>query len=100
MNITLNQKDADYIANYCRNKMKTLDKNVSEAIEDIKKKTAKVEAFSVIIDANEDAEVKTKLAELKKASEESIKSIQADYTEEYSQLEKILTLVMTGSENS
>lgn len=98
MDITLNQKDADYIANYCRTKMQTLDKNLTEAVEDIKKRTAKAEALAVLIDATSDEQVQEAIKKVKGSAEETIKSLQEDYKEEYEQLEKVLTIVMVGSE--
>lgn len=96
MPIILNQKDADWVANLVREKIK----NLNEAYEDSVTKTQKeVDSIVSICDSifSSDGEIQSKVESLKEIQKESVDEMKKTYNQKLSDYYRIIELMMVGS---
>lgn len=99
MQIVLNQKDADFIANFVRNLMLTLDQNFKTVSDNMTSRVDSCQKLAEVFEVQEDERIKQLNQELADASDKAIKAMQDEYNVKREELEKVLMLVMTGSED-
>lgn len=95
--IELNEKDADFIANICRDELKMHKEAFDDFVKKIESKTKKAEAISVVLDVADDEKSKELLNELKVAQAKCISEGREQYEKETEKWHKALELLTGGS---
>ena len=98
MQVVLTQKDADWVANYIRNKMKDLEENYTDLQKDSFDSIEKAQALTKAFQLENDKDIAEKLQALKDSNSKTLEEAEKTYIEEKRNLEKIIELMMIGSQ--
>lgn len=95
--VELNEKDADFIANICRDELKTHKEAFDNFVKEVESNTKKAEAISVVFDVTDDEKAKELLNELKVSQAECITKGRELYEKETEKWHKAIELLTGGS---
>lgn len=98
MNITLTQKDSDYIANIIRYDMESLTTSYNKALKEGNERAELCNKLATILNIDSETEVRKSLAELERTKNDCINNLERDYKELMGKYEKCLELLMIGSQ--
>ena len=96
-NIVLKQQDADFVANVMRKKLEDLDKSYQEAFKEGTRRANVAKDLASILFSN-DEDIQRSLAELNETKEKSIKRMTDSYNEKKNEYQRIIELMMCGSD--
>lgn len=97
MNIVLTQKDADWVANVIRDRIKDLEETKDEFIQSNSNHMETLEKIADILGISDEQEVKEGLDEAQKDLVSAQEEIQKKYTDKLNEYQKIIELMMIGS---
>ena len=95
--ITLTEKDADWIANIIRNRITDMTKNYEETITSIPKNNKPLIDLCETMYAD-DEDIMSRIKELENRQEHCIQVVKEDYSKRMEEYNRILELVMCGSD--
>lgn len=94
--ITLTLKDADYIANFIRSKIKDLNEAYKDALKEGNRRADMVKGLAESL-LPDDPDIQKRIDELEETRRLSVQTLERTYQDKLETYEKILMLVMTGS---
>lgn len=98
--ITMNEKDADFIAQYARKELENCHNSYEKAVKEVEKKKKMADLISELF--SEKIENNSEISEAKddfyKSFEEGMTGMKQVYTKEIDTLNKIIQLCVAGSE--
>lgn len=95
-NIILTLKDADYIANFIRSKIKDLNDAYKDALKEGNRRADMVKGLAGSL-LPDDPDIQKRIDELEETRRLSVQTLERTYQDKLETYEKILMLVMTGS---
>ena len=95
-NIILTLKDADYIANFIRSKIKDLNEAYKDALKEGNRRAHMVKGLAESL-LPDDPDIQKRIDELEETRKLSVQTLERTYQDKLETYEKILMLVMTGS---
>lgn len=95
--VSIDEKDADYIANICREEIKSSTDARDRVVEETKEKFEKAKSLFVLLDLKGHKKAEKDLKELEESVSEAIAKVNKRCDEEIGKWTKIIELVTVGS---
>lgn len=98
--ITMNEKDADFIAQYARDELERCHKSYNEAVKEVEKKKKMADLVSELFSERieKDSEIVKAQKDFYENYEKGMADMKEAYTKEVDTLNKIIALCVAGSE--